>query len=79
MNVVPRGMAIALVMLFAAANLNFTNASGPSLTTVLDEETGPVNLPLATMGSTVGQTARINVVNPRIPTARIRPSPSPSR
>lgn len=75
MNIVPRIAAIVLAMLFAAANLNFTNASGPSLATAPQEERGPAHLPLATMGITLGQTARINVVNSPDPNNPNPPQP----
>lgn len=82
-NILPRIAAIALAILFAAGNLNLTNASGPTptvkkspaLAAVLQEETGPVHLPLATVGVTLGQTARINVVNSPDPSSSIPPSP----
>ena len=82
MNIFPRKAAIVLAMLFAAGNLNLTNAAGPTLTvnrlpalaTGLRDETGPVHLPLATVGVTLGQTARINVVNSPDPKSSIPPS-----
>lgn len=75
MNILPRVTAIVLAMLFAADNLNFTNASGPSLATAPQEETGAVHLPLATVGITLGQTARINVVNSPDPNSPNPPQP----
>jgi len=81
-NSPPRMAAIVLAILFAAGNLYFTSASGPAravkkvaaLATSQQEETGPVHLPLATMGITQGQTARINVVNSPDPNSSIPPS-----
>ncbi len=83
MNTLPRVTAIVLAMLFGAANLNTNSASGsapaviklPALTTALQEETGPVHLPLATVGITLGQTARINVVCSPDPTSANPPAP----
>lgn len=82
-SVLPRITAIALAMLFAAGNMNLTNAAGPAravetlppLATALDEETGPVHRPLATVGVTLGQTARINVVNSPDPNSVNPPTP----
>jgi hypothetical protein len=78
-NILPRLVAIVLAMLFAAGNLNLTNAAGPALAVknlpgALGEETGPVHRPLATMGITQGQTARINVVNSPDPNSSIPPT-----
>ena len=82
-NILPRLVPIVLAILFAAGNLNLTNAAGPALAakeltalaTTLDDETGAVHLPLTTMGVTSGQTARINVVNSPDPKSSIPPSP----
>jgi len=82
-NTLPRIAAIVLTTLLAAGNLYLTNASGPALAgkklpalgTSLQEETGPVHRPLATVGITVGQTARVNVVNSPDPNSSIPPGP----
>jgi hypothetical protein len=82
-NILPRITAIVLAMLFAAGNLYLTNASGPALkvknsppfAASLQEETGPAHLPLAAVGVTPGQTARINVVNSPDPNSSILPGP----
>jgi hypothetical protein len=82
-NIFPRIPAIVIAMLFAAGALNLTSAAGPDLTlrqfpalaTTLHEETGPVHLPLATVGVTMGQTARINVVNSPNPNSTNPPEP----
>ena len=82
-NLLPRIAAIVLAMVFGAGNLNLSNASGPALSVkkfpalaaVLQEETGPAHLPLATVGVTLAQTARINVVNSPDPKSSIPPSP----
>jgi hypothetical protein len=75
MNTLPRLMAIVLTMLFVVGNLSFTNASAPSLANAPYEETGAVHLPLATVGITVGQTARINVVCSPNPSSQVPPQP----
>jgi hypothetical protein len=79
MNILPRITAIVLTMLFTTGNLYLTNASGPALAVknfpeALGEETGPVHRPLATVGVTLGQTARINVVNSPDPKTSIPPT-----
>ena len=82
-NIFPRITAIVIAMLFAAGTVNLTNAAGPALTfkhlpalaAALQEETGPVHLPLATLGITVGQTARINVVCSPDPNSQNPPQP----
>jgi hypothetical protein len=82
-NILPRITAIVLAMLFAAGNLNLINASGPALTnkelpalaTTPQEESGPVHRPLATVGITSGQTARVNVVSSPDPNSSIPPGP----
>lgn len=82
-NIFPRITAIAIAMLFGAGTLNQTNAAGPEiklrqfpvLATSLRDETGPVHLPLATVGVTLGQTARINVVNSPDPNNPAPPEP----
>ena len=80
LNILPRITAIVLTMLFAAGHLYLTNASGPALTVknfpgALGDETGAVHRPLTTVGVTVGQTARINVVNSPDPNSSILPGP----
>ena len=83
MNKPPRRTTIVLAMLFAAGSLNLSNGLGPALAvsrlsvpaTGLRDETGPVHLPLATVGVTPGQTARINVVNSPDPRSSISPGP----
>ncbi len=83
MNILPRIAAIVMAMLFAAGNLNPTSTAAPALTVkkfpalaaVLDDENGPVHRPLATVGVTLGQTARINVVNSPDPNSSIPPGP----
>lgn len=79
LNIFPRITAIVLAMLFSAGHLYLTNASGPALAVktlpgALGDETGPVHRPLATMGITQGQTARINVVNSPDPNSSIPPT-----
>ena len=83
LNMPPRIPTIVLAMLFAVGSLNLANASGPALrvsgsaalATGPRDELGPVHLPLATVGVTLGQTARINVVNSPDPKRSIPPSP----
>ena len=82
-NVLLRFTPIAVVMLACAGYLNVANASGPANTVtnsaaIVDlrqEEPGPVHLPLASVGITQGQTARINVVNSPDPNSSIPPWP----
>ncbi|HZM90963.1 MAG TPA: hypothetical protein VFF31_30865 [Blastocatellia bacterium] len=82
LNISTRVTTIVLAMLFAGS-LTLVNASGPALAvsrptvplTELHDETGPVHLPLATVGVTLGQTARINVVNSPDPRSSISPGP----
>lgn len=84
LKTLPRITAIVLAMLFGAGNLRLINAAGyalpvemssPSAAAVLQEEPGPVHRPLATLGVTLGQTARINVVNSPDPVSSILPGP----
>lgn len=83
LNILPRITAIVLAMLFAAGNSTLTNASGAALSVkqasgladTLDDETGPVHRPLAAVGLTLGQTARINVVNSPDPNSSKLPTP----
>ncbi|HEV8484039.1 MAG TPA: hypothetical protein VGV87_10890 [Blastocatellia bacterium] len=74
-NILPRVTAIVLTMLFVVGNLNPANASGPARAAALPDEAGPAHRPLATVGVTLGQTARINVVNSPDPGSSIPPSP----
>lgn len=82
-NILPLIAAIALAMLLAAGNLNLTNASGsalsvkrlPALAMTMQEESGPVHRPLATVGVTLGQTVRINVVSSPDPNSSSPPGP----
>jgi hypothetical protein len=82
-NILPRITAIVLAMLFAAGNQNLINASGraltnkelPALATTPQEESGPVHRPLASVGVTLGQTARINVVASPDPNSAVPPTP----
>ena len=74
--------AIVLAMLLAGANLNLLNASSltvkvepSSINIASQEEPGAPHLPLASVGITLGQTARINVVNSPEPTSSARPEP----
>src|SRR6185295_19860798 len=80
---IPRITAIVLSMLLATGTLNLTNAAGPSLgvkefpalAMALHDEPGPVHRPLASVGLTAGQTARINVVNSPDPNSQNPPEP----
>jgi len=82
LNISRRVTTIVLSMLFAGS-LILTDASGPAFAvsrlpvpaTGLRDETGPVHLPLATVGISLGQTARINVVNSPDPGSSIPPGP----
>jgi hypothetical protein len=67
-KIVPNIAVVVLAMLIAGGNFYIANPSCVAFAAerfppALDEETGPAHLPLATMGITLGQTARINVVN----------------
>jgi hypothetical protein len=77
-SVLPRITAIALV-LFAAGNLNLTHAARPGSTLhrlpALHDEAGPVHRPLAIVGVTAGQTARISLVNSPDPNSSDPPTP----
>ena len=83
MKIIPRITVIVLALLLVAGNRNLTKPSGSTptvktltaLAAVLDDETGPVHRPLATVGVTAGQTARINVVNSPDPGSSIEPGP----
>jgi hypothetical protein len=78
-----RAAAIGLATLFSVSNLNFIYASSPALpfrtvssfAAVPHDETGPVHRPLATAGVTLGQTARISVVNSPDPNSSNPPEP----
>jgi hypothetical protein len=82
-SVLARITSSVLAMLFAAGNLSFTHAAGPTftvkglpaLTASLDGDAGPVHRPLASVGLTLGQTARINVVNSPDPNSSDPPQP----
>ena len=84
LKTLPRVTAIVLAMLFGAGNLRSIIAaayalpvemSPPPAVAVLQEEPGPVHRPLATLGVTYGQIARINVVNSPDPVSSILPDP----
>jgi hypothetical protein len=80
-NFRPRVLVTVLAMLLTASNLNLTNAAEPILAikTLPDlalsvaDEAGPAHLPLATLGVTAGQTARISVVNSPDPKSSVPP------
>ena len=82
-NTLPRIAAIVLATLLAAGNLYLADASGPALSVkrvpalpaTMQEETGAVHRPLATVGITLGQTARINVVASPDPNSVNSPQP----
>ena len=82
-SVIPRITAIVLAMLFAVGTPNLSKAAGPaatvkeslSPTAVRQEETAVVHRPLASVGVTLGQTARINVVNSPDPNSVNQPEP----
>lgn len=71
LRVLPRITTIVLTMLYALGNLNpslaagltFTEKGLPAVAVSLRDESGLVHRPLASVGVTTGQTARINVVN----------------
>lgn len=84
LKTLPRITAIVTAMLLGAGNLSLTRAAGAALRVemspalaeaVPQEETDPVHLPLATVGVTLGQTARINVVNSPDPVSSIPSAP----
>jgi len=75
MKVLPGAAAIVFAMLFAGGNVNPASWPVQALATTLHEETGPAHRPLATVGITLGQTARINVVNSPDPTSSDPPEP----
>lgn len=79
-----RTAAIVSALLFGAGNLNSIQASGAPLTAkefpvsatlMHDGEHDSVHQPLATVGVTLGQTARINVVNSPDPNSSVPPGP----
>jgi len=77
-GILPRTTAIVLAILFAMADPAFTHGSAkkfPALTVALHDETDAVHRPLATVGVTLGQTARINVVNSPDPNSSNLPQP----
>jgi len=82
LGILPRIAAIVLAML-AVGNLNLINAAGSARAVTESaahamspqEEPGAVHRPLATVGVTPGQTARINVVNSPDPNSSIPPTP----
>ena len=83
LNILSRFAAVVLALLFAMDNLNPINAAGsaggvtestaPGVAPQVESE--PVHRPLGTVGVTLGQTARINVVNSPDPSSSIPPSP----
>ena len=83
MSALPRITVVVLAMVCAAGSLNLTNAAGPApvvkkflaLAATRHDETEPAHRPLVTVGLTLGQTARINVVNSPDPSSSIAPQP----
>src|SRR6185295_7101951 len=72
---------IAILGMIASSDINRSRISvmvhtrAESLTNTPQEESGAPHLPLASVGITLGQTARINVVNSPEPTSSARPEP----
>lgn len=69
-------LSLTLVGSFYSASASCAGLTNEKLYTAPDDETGTVHRPLATMGITSGQTARINVINSPDPASSTPPSPA---